>query len=241
MGANVSSQPNEKPAAIGLSLKTLLSIVAGVLFMVAVLFIPAGRPDWVMGWAFIGLHLVYFAINMTVLVRKNPDLIAERLRYTTADTKGWDKVFTLVSAPFFIGSWIVAGLGMRFGWTPQLALATQFTALAFVALGYGLFGWAMVSNPFFSRVVRIQNDRGHTVATGGPYRYVRHPGYVGFTIASLGTPLALGSLWALIPAALAVIALVVRTALEDRTLHEELPGYAEYATRVRYRLLPGIW
>jgi protein-S-isoprenylcysteine O-methyltransferase Ste14 len=241
MGANVTTRSNEKPAALGVSLKTLPRLVAGVLFMVAILFIPAGRPGWVMGWAFIGLHLAYFTINMIVLAQKSPTLIAERSRLVTEDTKGWDKMFTLVSAPLFLGVWIVAGLDERFGWSPQLTLATQVAAMVLMMLGYSLFSWAMVSNPFFSRVVRIQGDRGHSVATGGPYRYVRHPGYVGFIIASLATPLALGSLWALIPAALAIIALVVRTALEDRTLHEELPGYAEYARRTRYRLMPGVW
>jgi protein-S-isoprenylcysteine O-methyltransferase Ste14 len=110
-----------------------------------------------------------------------------------------------------------------------------------MALGYGLFSWAMASNPFFSTVVRIQTDRGHTVATGGSYRFVRHPGYAGGLATILATPFLLGSWPALIPAGALVGILIVRTILEDRTLHRELPGYVEYAGRVRYRLLPGLW
>ena len=98
-----------------------------------------------------------------------------------------------------------------------------------------------VSNRFFSTMVRIQADRGQTVATAGPYRYVRHPGYVGYSVSFFGMALALGSLWALVPAVLMACLLVVRTALEDRTLQDELAGYTDYARQVRYRLLPGIW
>jgi protein-S-isoprenylcysteine O-methyltransferase Ste14 len=108
-------------------------------------------------------------------------------------------------------------------------------------LSQGLFTWAMVSNPFFSTMVRIQTDRGQTVATGGPYRWVRHPGYVGYILSAVSTALLLGSLWALVPAVLTGVLLVVRTALEDRTLLEELEGYEEYARQVRYRLVPGVW
>jgi protein-S-isoprenylcysteine O-methyltransferase Ste14 len=99
----------------------------------------------------------------------------------------------------------------------------------------------MASNRFFSSVVRIQTDRGHTVATGGPYRFVRHPGYVGMMVSALGTTILLGSLWAFIPATLLIGLIIFRTALEDRTLQNELEGYKEYAARVRYRLLPGVW
>jgi protein-S-isoprenylcysteine O-methyltransferase Ste14 len=102
-------------------------------------------------------------------------------------------------------------------------------------------GWALSSNAFFVATVRIQADRGQTVVSGGPYRYVRHPGYLGSILLHLGVPFLLGSLWALIPGFVAVLVMVVRTALEDRTLRAELSGYEEYAERVRYRLLPGVW
>jgi protein-S-isoprenylcysteine O-methyltransferase Ste14 len=140
-----------------------------------------------------------------------------------------------------IAKYILAGLDVRFEWTAQMPLTLQIAALVIAALGYALGTWAMAANAFFSKVVRIQEDRGHAVATGGPYRYVRHPGYTGTIASELATPIMLGSLWALIPGGLAALLFVIRTALEDRTLHEELDGYRDYARRVRYRLLPGIW
>jgi protein-S-isoprenylcysteine O-methyltransferase Ste14 len=135
----------------------------------------------------------------------------------------------------------VAGLDERFGWSPPFAAGLHVGGALGVVLGFALFLWAMAANAFFSEGVRIQTDRGHKVATQGPYRTVRHPGYVGAMLAEAATPVLLGSLWALIPAAGSVLCYVIRTALEDRTLVAELPGYAEYTTRTRYRLLPGIW
>jgi len=132
-------------------------------------------------------------------------------------------------------------LGNRWGGSPQLPLTLELVAFAVVIASYLFSTWAMVVNRFFSAVVRIQTDRGHTVVTTGPYRFVRHPGYAGGAIGYLVTPFALGALWVLIPALLTIAALVIRTALEDRTLQAELPGYAGHAQKTRYRLLPGIW
>jgi len=170
-----------------------------------------------------------------------PEVIVERGQSRKEDIKGWDKVVSALIAVPALGVPIVAGLDERLGWSPQLTLAVHLIGLVFIALGQGLFTWGMVSNKFFSTVVRIQEERDHTVASGGPYRYVRHPGYVGYIVALFATALALGSLWALIPAGLTMCLFVVRTALEDRTLREELTGYAEYAQRVRHRLVPGVW
>ena len=117
----------------------------------------------------------------------------------------------------------------------------QWVAVVILLLCVLFSNWALVVNKYFSAIIRIQTDRGHTVITGGPYRYVRHPGYAGGVIANLVIPLMLGSLWALIPAVLTVIILFIRTAKEDQTLIDELPGYVEYAQRTRYRLIPGIW
>jgi protein-S-isoprenylcysteine O-methyltransferase Ste14 len=132
-------------------------------------------------------------------------------------------------------------LDFRFEWSPPLPLAVHVVSLAVILLGYAFSTWAMIANRFFSGTVRIQTERGHTTVTDGPYRIVRHPGYAGAVIAYLVTPFALGTLWALVPTGLTVILYVVRTALEDRTLQEELPGYAEYAKKTRFRLVPGIW
>ena len=105
-------------------------------------------------------------------------------------------------------------------------------------LAAALIAWAMRSNTFFSSIVRIQKDRGHVVVTSGPYRLIRHPGCAGMSAFTLATPLILNSRWAFAPAAAIT---VLRTALEDRTLHKELDGYADYARRVRHRLLPAVW
>jgi protein-S-isoprenylcysteine O-methyltransferase Ste14 len=143
-----------------------------------------------------------------------------------------------------LAKYIVAGLDFGRGWTSsvwQVPLALQIAALILAALGYALGVWAMTANAYFSKIIRIQDDRGQTVATGGPYRYVRHPGYAGTVVFELMTPIMLGSLWALIPGVLTAILMVVRTALEDRTLQKELAGYQAYAKQTRYRLLPGVW
>lgn len=233
-------QLNDKSGLTGAILKRLLQVVFFLLFQAAILFISSGRLDWVMAWAYIGVNVSAIAINVLIILPKNPELIAERGQ-VKENIKVWDKVLVSLSMPVWVGTLIMAGLDERFRWSPQLALPIQFVALVFVLLGYGLVSWAMASNKFFSTFVRIQKDRGHTVVTSGPYQYVRHPGYVGTITYSLATPLLLSSLWALIPVGLTICLIVVRTALEDGILLNELDGYQDYAQRVRYRLLPGIW
>jgi len=217
--------------------KRMLQVVITYLILAAILFISSGRLDWIWAWAYLGVGLGILVINAVILPA---ELIAERGQ-PGGNVKRWDRVLTTLAQVPTLGVQVVAGLDERFGWSPQSTPAIHLVGLAFFVLGQGLFSWAMASNKYFSTAVRIQMDRGHTVATSGPYRYVRHPGYTGFIVSFLGTALALGSLWAIIPAGLIACLLVVRTALEDRTLQDELPGYKEYAQRVRYRLLPGIW
>lgn len=219
----------------------LLRLVAAMVMLGALLFIPAGTLKWPMAWALIGVHLAYLFALMLILLRVNPGLLEERSRLVTEDTKSWDKWLNPSLGAILLGGWIVAGLDYRFGWSPDMSLGLQVAGLLVVILGYVLFGWSMVVNQYFSRVVRIQEDRGHQVCSDGPYRIVRHPGYAGFIPAFLGMALALGSWVALLPMAVAAALLILRTALEDRTLHEELPGYQDYAAQVRFRLLPGVW
>jgi protein-S-isoprenylcysteine O-methyltransferase Ste14 len=235
---NATMRPNENADLTGRIRKRMLQVVVQFLVLAAILFIASGRLDWVWAWAYLGVGVSILAVNTLVVP---PELIAERGQIGQEDIKDWDRVITTLNILPSLGAPIVAGLDERFGWSPQLALTVHLIGLAFMVLGQGLFTWSMVSNKFFSTSVRIQMERDHIVASGGPYRYVRHPGYVGYIVSAFAAPLALGSLWALIPAAITLCLLVVRTALEDRTLQEELDGYREYAARVRYRLLPGVW
>jgi protein-S-isoprenylcysteine O-methyltransferase Ste14 len=175
-----------------------------------------------------------------LVILRDPELAKERAQPPT-DTKKWDRTLTnLANLPIFL-ILPLGGLDRRYGWSPLVTVIAQVAALIGLALALTLVGWAMMSNRFFSALVRIQVDRGHRVVSGGPYCYVRHPGYLGMMVMPLAAALALGSLWGMGCGAIAACLYVVRTALEDRTLHEELPGYREYARRVRYRLMPWIW
>ncbi len=218
----------------------LVREVMGVLFVAASLFIPAGRLDWAWGWALVGIYAMWVGANALILIPTSPELLAERAARRKG-SKSWDVAILGIIGLATVAKHILAGLDVRFGWTAFFPVAPQLAALVIAALGYWLVTWSMAANAFFSQVVRIQADRDHTVATDGPYRYVRHPAYIGTFAFELATPILLGSLWALIPAVISALLILVRTALEDTTLQEELPGYREYARHTRYRLLPGIW
>lgn len=241
MGSHpVIQQQKQNSNVTGGVVKRGLELVASLVLQGAILFISAGRLDWVMAWVYIAIYLGVVSINSMVLIPRNPELIAERGQ-PKENTKDWDKTISGLVGVAFLGSLVIAGLDVRFEWSPEIALAVLVVGTVLLVLGNALFSWAMISNAFFSTLVRIQEDRSHTVATNGPYRFVRHPGYVGWILMSFGIPVMLGSLWAVIPGALSALLMIVRTALEDRTLQNELPGYKEYAAQVRYRLLPGVW
>ncbi len=223
--------------------KAVLRFVLFILLTPLVLFGSAGRLDWVMGWVYFGMVVVFAAVSRIVVWRISPDLLAERAQSMEAkDAKAWDKrLVPLVAVYGPLAILIVAGLDQRNGWSPPIEFATQLVALAVIVLGY-LFGtWAMAVNRFFSGIVRIQRERHHVAVTAGPYRFVRHPAYAASIVANLAVPIMLGSTWALVPGVLTSLLVIVRTALEDQTLQAELPGYAEYSQRTRYRLLPGVW
>lgn len=230
------SEPNKKP---GLG-RWLVQTGVFVLLFAASLFVATGRLDWGMAWVYVGVLVANQVIVAIVLIPSNPELLAER-----AQNKGprdRDRVLASIMALYGpVATLIVAGLDRRWGWSPSGPPALQIAAVLVAVVGVLLTVWAMAANRFFYGTVRIETDKGHTVATAGPYRVVRHPGYVGAILFQLATPLMLGSLWALIPAVLTVCVIVVRTALEDETLQDNLGGYQEYATQVRSRLLPGLW
>jgi protein-S-isoprenylcysteine O-methyltransferase Ste14 len=234
-------RPGETTPRVDWKVVARFAIVA--LLIPLVLFVAAGRVDWWQAWIYMILTVVISLVSRYVLFLKNPELIAERARFTQSEgIKDWDKrLVVLIAIVGPLGFMIIAGLDKRFGWSTEVALPVQLGALVVFVLGYVLATWALIVNKYFSSVVRIQSERGHTVVTSGPYRIVRHPGYSGGILAWLASPVLLGALWSFIPVALVSALYIVRTALEDRTLQNELPGYKEYAERVRYRLLPGVW
>jgi protein-S-isoprenylcysteine O-methyltransferase Ste14 len=238
MSNNMPVSQSEKMTGIDEAVaKRMRQVIGQFVFIVAVLVITSGRPTWLWLWVYIFASLAILLLNSRVMSR---ELIAERGQ-PGENVKPWDRKLASLSGLFALAALPVAGLDKRFGWSPPLGTWVHLVGLDCVVLGNLLFTWAMASNPFFSTAVRMQWDRHHTVAMGGPYRYVRHPGYVGYVVMSVGTALIFGSLWALAPVLVMTILLLARTALEDKALREELEGYEEYAQRVRYRLLPGIW
>ena len=214
--------------------------VTGIAVMAGLVFLSSGRLDYWQGWLFFGINLAVVALSAWLL-KDDRGLIAERL-HPGKGMKWWDKGYYLLSTPLCFAAVVVAGVDAgRRHWSSHPRVVTYALFLVVFLVGQALFLWAKRVNPFFSSVARIQSDRGQSVCRGGPYRFCRHPGYLGGLLFGLMTPLVLGSYWALIPQGLAALFLVGRTALEDHMLKKELLWYEEYAQAVRSRLVPGIW
>ena len=220
-------------------------LVQTLLFIVLVPFLPlliSRRWNWWEAWTYAAVFILGFAISRVLAARRHPDILAERARFMQHENaKAWDRLLVSILALASTSILVVAGLDTLLDWSPTLSLPLRVLSLAVILIGYALGSYALIENRFFSGMVRIQSDRGHRVVSSGPYRWIRHPGYVGGLLTYLGTPLLLGSYWAMIPAVLTTIVLLARTHLEDTTLHRELPGYSDYARRVRFRILPGVW
>jgi protein-S-isoprenylcysteine O-methyltransferase Ste14 len=220
-----------------------IGLVVVYLSIPLVLLVCGGDFGWWQAWVY-SLLIVAAGIGGRIWAeQRHPGLTVERQNIEKIQSaKAWDKVLApLMALSISFPLVIVAGLDHRFSWSPVFPLWLILLGFILISLGYAFAGWAFVENRFFSSTVRIQTDRGHVVCDSGPYRIVRHPGYAGNILPLAGIVLALGSLWTLIPAAVALAIAVIRTALEDRTLQDELPGYRDYARRVRYRLIPGIY
>jgi protein-S-isoprenylcysteine O-methyltransferase Ste14 len=214
-----------------------------ILFITVFIFLLAGRLNYWQGWVFIGLYTLIVVI-MLFLVQKNPELmeLIEERFHPGPGTKWWDKVFivlyTIISFFYIAIGALDAG---RFHWGPGIPVFI-YILCGILYIAASLFSlWAIWTNKFFSSIVRIQKDRGHYVINSGPYGYVRHPGYSAGMIIFPALAALLGSVIAILPALILDILLIVRTYLEDTTLKNELDGYEEYAERVRYRLIPGVW
>jgi protein-S-isoprenylcysteine O-methyltransferase Ste14 len=221
--------------------KRLIQTLMFTAIWLAALFGSAGTFDWTRGWTYAALYVGGMGALGAIIRKTNPDLIEARAKIRRKDTKAFDKVFLAIFLPLTLVQPAVAGLdAVRFHWS---SMPDEFlyvgTALLLPAMA--LIGWTMAVNRYAETTVRIQTDRGHTVVDRGPYRFVRHPMYVGAMVMYVATALILGSFWALAVAGVIVLLFIWRTAMEDLTLRRELAGYEEYAARTRYRLLPGVW
>ncbi len=221
-------------------LKLLVRVLALVAVMDAVLFLLAGRLDWSGAWVLSALYLAFLLVMLAWAARNAPELLEERSRMAS-NVKGWDKVLLALYTIALIALLVVAALDAgRFHWAEMPVFFQVLGVLGIILCGVWLL-WVTRTNAYLSRYARIQDDRGQQVVTTGPYRYVRHPMYASIIPFILCVALILGSWWALAPGAIIACLFVIRTGLEDRMLQAELPGYKEYARRVRYRLVPGVW
>jgi protein-S-isoprenylcysteine O-methyltransferase Ste14 len=212
-----------------------------IVIMLVILLASAGTIVWINAWVMAGLYLVLTVVYSVAMIRKNPGLLNERGKFMKKGTKTFDKYFYAIWRPLSLAALIIAGFdAVRYGWS-RLSLALIILGLTLLVLGFALSLWAMSVNSHFEAFVRIQEDRGHQVCTTGPYKLVRHPGYVGAIMTTVGMPLFLGSWWAFLPSTAIVFLFIFRTAMEDRTLTKELPGYKEYTEITRYRLIPLMW
>jgi len=215
---------------------TLTTVVALVLAVLG--FALTRWMGWSLGWVYVWLCAAASVINLFCALRWNPVLIGRRMGFAKG-TKSWDLVWFALFLPIMIAVYAIAI--MESGWVSMAPDGAWLLGLMMFITGWVLLIWCHIVNPFLEKTVRIQTDHGHRVIETGPYAYVRHPFYVGIVLYLFSAPLMLMSNWAFIPAILASVSLVIRTILEDRTLYRELPGYADYSTRVRVRLIPGIW
>ena len=221
------------------AVKALLMLAIGTPIYAAVLFVPAGDWRWTSGWLFLALLMGYVGYQSYYTYKHDPGLAEERRRSTWPE-RGWDRAIISVLYPALIATIVVPCLDHRFGWS-DLPLWLQALGFGLIAASFWAIFLVMRENSFLSASVRIQEERGHKVITTGPYALVRHPMYVASAGFCLGIPLALDSIYGLVPGLLSIAMLVLRTVIEDRTLHAELEGYPEYAAKTRYRLVPGLW
>jgi protein-S-isoprenylcysteine O-methyltransferase Ste14 len=236
----MSERNNKKMKRAGIKqvlLSSLLLIIQMIIFFLSVGHINVSRA-----WIFFGATFVYLSVSTAVLYRFNPELIVHRLRRKREGSKVWDEILMRASnLMVMLVVPAVAGLDVgRFQWS---SISIHFAVVGFVLYIFSsvLINWAMIVNPHFEATVRIQKDRDHQVISTGPYKIVRHPGYLSGILWTLSIPLIIGSIFTFIPVGIYVILFIIRASLEDRTLQKELDGYSEYAKRVRYRLFPGIW
>lgn len=220
-------------------MRQAIGILAVTTVAAAALFATAGTVVWWNGWVVVGFLLGLGAATSRVIER-SPGLKDER-RKAAARAPRWDRIAVRLTNLALPAILLAAAVDHRLAGGAGVPVIASAVAFALMLPAVVLTYHAMAANAFFSSHVRIQHDRAHVVVSRGPYGVLRHPGYAGAAAFNLLVPVALGSWWALVPAVLAAALLLWRTSKEDRFLATELPGYAAYAARVRYRLIPGVW
>lgn len=220
-------------------------VIMLLLVLVVIPLLPiliSGRWGWWEAWLMAAIFILTFIVSRTLAARKTPDILKERANYGQHEnTQPWDKWLSPLVAYGSVLILLVSGLDALYHWSAGFSLPVKMVGLVLIVTGYVLASFALIENAYFSGTVRIQAERGHRVVSSGPYGFVRHPGYLGSLVASLGMPLLLDSAWAFIPVVVFGAFFIIRTRLEDRFLQGNLMGYREYAQKVQYRLLPGIW
>jgi len=217
-------------------MKPLLRWFLANVCLATLLFGSAGRLDLPMAWAYISLYGIF---SLAAILRADPGLLEERIHPGPASR---DRPFRHLVLLLVLSHFALAGLDAgRFHWSDTVPTVLKVAGLFGLAAAFGLAGWASAVNPFFSSVIRIQRERGHHLITAGPYQYIRHPGYAAAIVAALCSGLALGSWLSMVPSFAGIMLLIRHTAVEDEFLRHELQGYSEYATRILYRLVPGLW
>lgn len=225
-----------------ISLRVIIQMLVYLVFFPMLPLLLSGRWNWWEAWFYALSCFISFAVSRIIVTRKFPDLLAERGKFLKHENaQPWDRIL----APLVgLGGNVIpltVGMEARYGQVFDFGLPLELIAMLLYLFGFAWGSYALITNRYFSGMVRLQTDRGHQVVTGGPYRFMRHPGYAGAILTYIAIPLFLDSVWAFLPVVLFLIVVVVRTRLEDNFLQAELPGYKEYAQKVRYRLIPGIW
>ena len=227
----------EKPGFVRAFFKRAAQVLGGLALMGVLFFVSAGSTDFPRAWLALGLYLAHVLVNLIFFFKYSPELIAKRSEINV--TKTWDKIFAVLYTLDILAIFAVAGLDIgRFHWSflgPEWVLP----GVILFVLGAALVTWSMISNKFFECAARVTKNQ--TTVTQGPYAFIRHPGYAGMTLYYCSAPLIIGSAWALVPAVIVAILMASRTKMEDQMLQKELKGYKEYARKVKYRLLPGVW
>jgi len=214
--------------------------LCGTIVLFLILFVSSGHLNYWQGWLFLTLNILITVIGF-LSMQKDIKLINERFN-PGPGTKWWDLLFMILSLPTYISILIVAGMDSgRYHWSPYFPNSIYILGIGLIVLGQTIFHIAKKQNHFFSSVVRIQTERDHTVCNTGLYKFVRHPGYLGSIISTIGLPMLLGSLWCGLPSIIYITLFLIRTYFEDITLIKELKGYYKYSTTTKFRIIKGIW